>query len=237
MKRATNRYAVIAIALCALAGVGAFAQPDAVRPAGQAEPVAAQPIPVVDAVVASPRATLVPLPFPTLTDAELTPVRSVGAAWNFAARDMTLRMRFGSVLHTRLSDEIEGVWHARARGYLGTLLVLEMQDYAGNWRVIGKDGAAAHRHGPSIGAAAIGVRYRPPRPGRYHLRARIMTYAIPTRPDPTAETAENDTERKVVVQDEVHIRLYVIRRPVAEPLKYQEPIVEMPRELLDPEGL
>ena len=237
-----NRYIQLlsTVTLCALTGVAAFAhgrpapaQPVAAQPV-TAQPVTAQPIHVVDVVVASPRATIAPVPFPQVDDAQDAHIRSVGAAWNFARHALTVRMRLGNVLHTKLSDEIEGVWYPRACGFMGTLLVLEIQrPYgSGQWSEIGRDGAAGHACGPRIGTARVGVRYRPLQPGVYKLRARIATYAIPTRPDDAAQVASG---KRVVVQNEVMIRLIVGRRPVAEPDAYQEPVTELPEELLLPE--
>ena len=182
---------------------------------------------VVNAVVASPRATLVPVPYPVDPHEENEPCSAVGAAWNFAAHDMAIKMQLGSVLRTRLSNRIEGVWYPRACGKLGTLLVLEMKDPLGgyaDWIELGRDGAADQRCGPSMGTARIRVRFRPRHPGNYVLRATVLTYAI-------ADPASVDA-RDAVVRDQVYIHLNVIDQPVAEPLPYQEPASLMPQDLL-----
>lgn len=213
-------------------------------------------------VVASPRAALCNIPAPPTND-EVEPgatddvvvepmFRTIGAAHNFAKKNGTVLLRFGSVLKVHLSEHAEGVWYEDASGWLGTLLILDVAkldtdvdpatvdpealeaDDRLEWRTIGRDGAAAHRVGPSLGHAKhLGVAFRPPRPGMYALRARIYTYALPTCLDDGTEIERPSREEILangtVAADRVFIRLNVIRSnwEVPDP-KHDEPIEEMP---------
>ena len=144
---------------------------------------------VRDLVVGSPRAALVYHPsiadVSGATDGYVQHV--VGGAHNFAIRGATLQLRLGTTLRVRLSNEIEGVWYPRACGWLGTLRGLDEKigdgTWADSWRELGGVGAGDRGCGTSTGTARdVSVRFRPPAPGDYLLRARLYTFAVPTLP-------------------------------------------------------
>jgi hypothetical protein len=140
-------------------------------------------------VVASPRASIawaVPRepeiqPEEAADPAEL-PVFQVGAAENFAATGISIRVRKDAVVHFRESRQVEGVWYERTYGRLGSVLLVQIQNpssAAPEWITLGRDGAGAIRRGPSLGTARISVRVQFPRVGEFHLRAVVITGAVP----------------------------------------------------------
>jgi len=225
-------------------------QPDGSQPELQPYPL---PRPqVVSYVVASPRATLasippVPVTNPTDESGTVMPeTPTIGAAFNFARADGRTIIRHGAVLRVKLSENIEGVWYDKANGWLGTALLLDVKNprpdsiSSNMWTTVGRDGAAGYRMGPSIGTCEnIGVNFAPPLPGRYLLRARILTYAFPTTwnaadiaPPSPAELQANAT----VASDEVMLTLYVISRSFAGTITRRNEYVE-PGEIMQREDL
>jgi len=219
---------------------------------------------VVKCAVAGPRAALVFEPLPILPvepvpeeqalDGEVVPDphpvgRSIGDTYNFIRPDQAVTLRWGQMLDVKLHDEIEGVWYKHAKGWLGTVIILDIrrpdvdpenelsaEDRA--WVTLGRDGAAAFRVGPSIGRAReIGVRFYPRRPGHYLLRARVYTYALPFRPTadgtaPPPPSADEIREYGNVAADVVYVKVRVVY-PWAEVEELPEPVPQgeiMPHE-------
>ena len=214
----------------------------------EADPAA--PIPVRQYVVASPRAALTLLP-PCAEAAEVDCCQSAGAAYNFPRQDGRIVVRQGTVVVFRLGRNIEGVWYPRACGWLGTQLVLEMQTIttAGDteWILIGKDAAAAERCGPVAGRANVGVRHAFNRPGRYLMRAKVWTFALPTC-DLTddANAPDIDCPGAVKAYDEVYVLVRVPEHPITpEDIEWQEipePVMRqygepLPHQVIDVEDL
>ena len=182
-----NLGAVTAVAASALLAAAVFAQDRSVSRNTRVRPQP-RPLPVmINYTVASPRATLATVPpMPVADDtAEVVPCpRTIGAACNFARESgRVITVRQGTSVHVGLSRAVEGVWYERAIGWLGTLIIVELQNpwQPDRWFVLGRDGAADLRRGPSIGTVSrrLGVRDRIPRPGVYRMRARVYTYALP----------------------------------------------------------
>jgi len=251
---------VIMAAVMALGDADALAQRTA-----DASPAIVRPYPrVMKCVVAGPRAALVFEPLPIVpvepapedtvlndgTEPEPEPVgRSIGDAFNFAREDKDVTMRWGQMLDVKLHDRIEGVWYEHAKGWLGTVLVLdirrpdvdpadELTDNEDGWVTLGRDGASDFRAGPSIGRAeCISVRFYPRRPGNYLLRARIYTYAMPFGPasdgaDPPPPSRDEIREHGKIAADTVYIKVSVVY-PTVDVEELPEPPEQgeiMPRE-------
>jgi len=142
-------------------------------------------------VVASPRASLAPVPG---TVGEPNAACSVvGAATNFQRRNGRLLVRAGRGIMFRFDRNVEGVWHDNACGLLRSELIvhirridpdatpeeIQAENETAEWRLVGRDGASARRCGPAIGIANIGVRTPFPEAGDFVVRSTIRTFAIP----------------------------------------------------------
>lgn len=152
-------------------------------------------LPLRQYIVASPRASLAPLP------GAVDPAEScntVGAATNFARPNGRLLVRKGKGIVFRYDRNVEGVWHADACGLLRSELIVEIRRLPENtanddttrppaepkadedpWAPIGRDGAAGRGCGPTVGSANIGVRHIFDHPGDFLVRSTIRTFAIP----------------------------------------------------------
>jgi len=140
-------------------------------------------------IVASPRASLAPVPG-TAGEADCD---VVGAATNFARPDGRLLVRKDTAIAFRFDRSVEGVWHDDACGLLRAELLVEIQRLpaptAGEppaldenaWRPVGRDGAAGRGCGPAIGTANIAVRHLFEREGDFVVRSTVRSFAIPER--------------------------------------------------------
>lgn len=214
----------------------------------EADPAAL--IPVRQYVVASPRAALTVLQ-PCAEAAEVYCCQTAGAAYNFPRQDGRIVVRPGTLVVFRLDRNIEGVWYPGACGWLGTQLVLEIRTVtsAGDleWVVIGKDAAAAERCGPVAGRANVGVRHAFNRPGRYLMRAKVWTSALPTCDlADDANAPDIDCPGAVKAYDEVYVLVRVPEDQVTpEDLEWQEipePVMRqygepLPHQVIDVEDL
>jgi len=192
---------------------------------------------IVNYMVASPRATLAttpPLSAEVDDVAEVTPYRTLGAACNFARPSgQTVTVREGTTVFVGIKPEAEGVWYERASGWLGAIIIVEIAHprQPDRWYTLGRDGAAALRIGPSIGVAGrkIGVKARITRPGRYLMRARLYTYALPVPLTDEAPTRDDLRPYGDVDMDTVNFMLRVvgINDPAPAPEAY-EPVEKQP---------
>lgn len=142
-------------------------------------------------VVASPRASLAPLPDTAAgTD---PPCTTLGAVSNFPRPNGRLLVRRDTAIAFRYDRNVEGVWHDGACGLLRSELVVEIQRLPETdntalslpeldedaWVEIGRDGAAGEGCGPALGTANIGVRFLFEEGGDFVVRCTIATAAIP----------------------------------------------------------
>jgi len=205
------------------------------------------PIQVRQYVVASPRAALTVLR-PCAEAADCYCCETVGGAYNFPRQDGRIIVRRGTVVVFRLDRNIEGVWYPRACGWLGTQIVLEMQTITSDgeveWVVLGRDAAAAERCGPMAGRANVGVRHAFQRPGRYLMRAKVWTFALPTcgPTDDALDAPDTNCPGAVRAYDEIYVLVRVPEGPITpEDIEWQEipePIMReygepMPHEVFD----
>jgi len=202
--------------------------------------------PVRRYTVASPRASLAPLPpCPAGVDC----LRVIGAVYNFPQDDGRLVVRAGSVIAFGLDRTLEGVWYEDACGFLGTQLALEIREDGAadsTWVEIGRDGAAADRCGPCVGKARVEVRHQFRGVGEYLVRARIWTCAIPGPDDPTEPTDPSVRPAgSADAYDEVYVLVRVIPRQVQrDDVEWEvipDPVMRqhgqaMPHELYDVDG-
>lgn len=217
-------------------------------PAQGPDPCVIRPVPTIKYAMASPRSCLIGPPV-LLTDAYYVP--ALGAAENFPRRPGAIRVPVGTRVVFCLSRDLEGVWYSHSFGCLGTSLTLQLCrgcmtpdcdcprcDPNGTnvrpcrWITIGRDGAKDVRRGPSIGRAKVGVPVRFRRPGIYHLRGIIHTFAKPGFPPPPPEPDGVIDDPGVLPpivpipptedRDVVHVVVHVVNVPVIP----DEPVVE-----------
>lgn len=150
--------------------------------------------PIRKYVLASPRASLIPIGEPA-QDAGV-PCESLGEAANFPRRQGSIVVRQGHEVLFELDRNIEGVWYPGACGAISTQIILEGAEIVGGepteFVPVGRNGAAARRCGPHVATARVGVPYRFNEAGEYVLRARIVTHAVPAGelPEPPAPEGE-----------------------------------------------
>lgn len=167
-------------------------------------------------VVASPRASLAPVP--QLQDNEAVDRCDVaGAAYNFPRDDGRILVRTGSVVVFRFDRNAEAVIYPGACGLIRSELMLEMRELdpaaesdtpeaEPEWTPIGRDAIEGRRCGPVFGTGHVAVRHPFERPGTYVVRATISTFAVPGERDDDPETALCGAARSV---DEVLIGVRV----------------------------
>jgi len=179
-------------------------------------------MPVRRYVVATPRASLAVVEANTV---DSLCCQTVGAAYNFPARDARLLARRGTMLILLLGPDLEGVWYDQACGVLGTQMVVEMLDPNSTqetWVEIGRRGARGRRCGPSIGKALIGLRHRFVEPGEYLLRAKVTTLAIPYN-EAAPDVVDETDPCAVVAYDEVYVQVRVLDvAPTQEDVEWQD---------------
>ncbi len=190
-----------------------------------------RPIPVVPYVMASPRACLIG---PTFWD-DIAGRFPFGDADNFQRHAGSVRIPVGGKIHFSLSRNIEGVWYTGSYGLLGTVLEIQwcplckdgapsatdIESVPANskdtapgdrcWITVGKDGARNVRRGPSIGTARVGVPVRFLRPGIYHMRGIVTTFADSYIP----HTSDVPPQPDAMDEDVIYVTVYVL--PHLEP--------------------
>lgn len=173
------------------------------------------PVPVVNYVVASPRAFLMSAPVEGTEELSVS-----GAAENFARPDGTLEVPVGTRVYFSLSRDTEGVWGADAYGTIGTTLIVQWfeavtptdcQECAARglvdepvvpggaktgaggaqdvspcpWITIATDGARDTRTGPALGYTKVSVPIEFTQPGTYCVRGVVNTTVRTSSPSST----------------------------------------------------